>query len=283
MSGVLNNVGITFYGDQRPPIEGTAGKDLKSRGYANPLLAQISTWTFTLSDTVGDVTVTIRLPDGTELSATGTDAGLTDTTHAATIVLAINTDDAWANIATATNVAGVITVVYLHAGLNYPFVSFSTPGAGVLTPTSPETQAAGGAAFPVGRWCVAAANASDPSIPALASAAGAAAANLIGITIRPSGQLTNTGNSDNTVNVSEAFPASDMVPVGYDGPIYVTNVGSVASVAHGPVHAVVNTAGGQLAGQSRADADGGNTVIAPNAYWLTPTAVNARGMVYLRS
>jgi hypothetical protein len=153
----------------------------------------------------------------------------------------------------------------------------------VLTPTLPETQAAGGAAFPVGRWVVATANAQDPSIPALASAAGAAAADLIGITVRTHGQLINSGNADNTVNVSEAFPASDMVPVHYQGSMTVTNVGTVASVANGPVFAVVNTAGGNLDGQSRADADGGNTVQAPGAYWVQPTAVGARGLVYTRS
>ena len=149
--------------------------------------------------------------------------------------------------------------------------------------TLPETQAAGGAAFPVGRWVVAAANTKDPSIPALADATGATPATLIGVTVRTHGQLINSGNADNTVNVSEAFPASDMVPVHYDGVIYVTNVGSVASVAHGAVFAVVNTAGGQLIGQSRADDDAANSIEVTGAYWVQPTAVGARGLIYTRS
>jgi hypothetical protein len=281
VSQVANNVGFLpgSYGDQARPIEGTPGTNLKSRSYANPRLAQISTWTWTLSDTVGEVSATIRLPDGSTLTATGTDAGSTNTTHADTIVLAINTDDAWSNIATAENTAGVITVTFLHAGLDYAFVGFTAPGAGVLTATVPETQAAGGINFPVARWVVAAANAQDPEIPALALPG--PGGKLVGVTIRPAGQLVNSGNDDNTVNVSEAFIPSEMVPVGFNGSIYVTNVGSVASVKDAGVFAVVNVAGGDLLGQTRADDDGANSEPAP-AYWVDVVQPNERGRIYIQ-
>jgi hypothetical protein len=285
MSGVLNQFGVTNYGDQTNPIEGTIASGGEARGYANPLLAQISTLTYTLSDTVGNVSLTYRLPDGTEITATGTDAGSTDTTHADTIVLAINESDDWANVATASNVAGAVTLEFIHTGFDYEFVSFSTPGAGILTLTTPETQAAGGALFPVARWVVAAANAKDPSIPALAQVdSDTTASDLVGISARPHGQLTNSGNADNTVNVSEAFVAGDMVPVAYDHSIYVTNVGTVASARNGVVNVVIDTAGGQLFGQSRANADGGNTIAVDvrHAYWIDPTQPGQRGRVFLR-
>ncbi len=281
MSQVLNNFGFLpgSYDDQANPIEGTPGTNLKSRGYANPLLNQITTLTYTSSDTVGEVKLTFRKPDGTLLTATGTDAGSSDTTHADTAVLAINTDDNWANVATATNVAGAVTVVFLHAGFDYVFTGFTTPGAGVLTETVPSTQAAGGAAFPVARWVVSAVNAQDPGIPALALPG--PGGNLVGMTIRPPGQLVNTTDASNTTTVSEAFSASDMVPVGFNGPIYATNVGSVASVKDAGVFAVVNVAGGDALGQSRADDDGANSEPAPG-YWDEVVQPGARGRIFIQ-
>jgi len=281
MSQVLNGRGFLpgAYHDQVLPIEGTRGTDLKARSYANPLLNQISTWTWTLSDTVGDVSATIRLPDGTLLTATGTDAGATDTTHADTLVAAINGDDDWANVATAENVAGVMTLTYLHSGLDYVFVGFTAPGAGVLTPTTPETQAAGGIRFPVARWVVSAVNAQDPEIPALALPA--PGGNLVGVTVRPHGQLVNSNDASNTTTVSEAFVAGDMVPVGWVGSIYVTNVGSVASVKDAQCFAVVNVAGGNLLGQTRADDDGANSEPAPG-YWVEVVQPGERGRVSIQ-
>lgn len=281
MSQVLNGYGFQpgAYLNQANPIEGTPGSALKARGYANPLLNQISTLTWTLSNTAGDVSITYRLPDGTLLVATGTDVGATDTTHADTITLAINTSDDWANVATAANVAGVMTLTFLHAGLDYVFVGFTSPGTGIVTLTAPETQAAGGIDFPVARWVVSAANAQNPEIPALALPG--PGANLVGVTIRPLGQLVNSTNAANTTTVSEAFPASDMVPVGFDGPIYVTNVGSVASVKDAGVFAVVNVAGGDALGQSRADDDGANSELAPG-YWVDVVQPGARGRIYIQ-
>jgi len=277
----LNGYGFTpdAYRDQTNPLEGTRGMDLKARGYANPLLAQISTWTWTLSDSAGDVSVTIRLLEGTEITATGTDAGATDTTHADTIVLAINGSDEWANVATADNVAGVITVMFLHAGLDYAFVGFTAPGSGVLTPTVPETQAAGGARLPAGRWVVSAANAQDPDIPA--AALPGPGSNLVGVTIRPAGQIVNSLAAGNVGTPDDGFIPADMVPVGFDGPIYVRNVGGVASVKDAQVFAVVNVAGGDLLGQTRADDDGANSEPAP-AYWVDVVQPGERGRIYVQ-
>lgn len=285
MSQVLNGYGVLpgAYNDQANPIEGTPGRDYLARGYANPLLNQISTWTWTLSDTVGEVTATIRLPDGTLLSATDTDAGNTDTTHATTVVAKINSSDAWKNVATAANVAGVMTVTYKHAGFDYPFVSYAAPGAGVLTATSPETQAAGGIDFPVARWVIAAANAQDPDVPALALPAGAAATALIGVSLRPHGQIVNSLDASNTTSVSEHFIASDEVPVCFDGTVYMTNMAGATTVANGPVRVVVNTAGGLALGQVRSDATANTVTLSNNdAYWVSPTAVGARGLVRIR-
>lgn len=277
----LNQYGFTpgAYTDQPNPLEGTPGSDLKRRSYANPLLNQISTWTWTLSDTVGEVSATIRLPDGTLLTATGVDAGSTDTTHANTIVAAINGSDDWRNVATAANVAGVITVTYLHAGLDYPFVGFTSPGAGVLTPTAPETQAAGGVRFPCGRWAVSAINTQDPDIPALALPG--PGGNLVGVSLRPHGQIVNSEDASNVGEPSEAFVASDMVPVGYIGSIYVRNVGSVVSVKDAQVFAVVNTAGGDALGQTRSDDDGTNAEPAPG-YWVDVVQPGERGRISIQ-
>lgn len=281
MSQVLNQVGFRSgaYQDQANAIEGTPGSNLKTRDYVNPLLNQISTWTWASSDTVGVVSATIRLPDGTLLIATGTDAGSTDTTHADTIVLAINTTDAWRNVATATNIAGVITVVYLHAGLNYEFVGFASPGAGVLTLTVPETQAAGGLDSPVGRWVTSVANAQNPEIPAIALPG--PGNNLVGIVARPSGQLVNTGLATNPDQADEAFIPSDMVPVGFDGSIQVVNRGSVISVPDAQVFAVVNVAGGDELGESRSDDDAANAEPAPG-YWVDAVLPGERGRVFVQ-
>lgn len=282
MSGALNQYGFTpsAYGDQPNALAGTPGLNLLARAYANPLLNQVSTWTWTLSDTVGDVSVTILLPDGTELTATGTDAGSTDTTHADTIVLAINTDDAWKNVATASNVAGVVTVNFIHTGLDYTFLGFTAPGAGTLTPTVPDTQVAGGSPFPVARWVVAATNPVDADIPALALPSAVAASALIGVTTRPHGQLTNSVSTTE----DEAFIASDMVPVGFDGVVQVVNSGTADAAVNGPVYVVINTAGGQALGLSRSDADGGNTVqpTLHTAYWAQPVKAGQRGLIRVR-
>lgn len=281
---IANEVGFLpgAYQDQVRAVEGTRGRDLQARGYANPLLNQISTWTVAGADATGTVSVTIILPNGESLTASGNSAAATDTSHADAIVLAINTTDAWSNVATATNVAGVITVAYIHTGLVYTFSSFATPGSATIVETAPQTQAAGGVRQPAARWVTSAANAVDPDIPALGSADGATAAQLVGVVIRPAGQIVNTGSSDLTVD--PAFEAGDMVPVGTDGTIQVTNHGSVASVRNGAVFVVVNTAGGQEVGLSRADADGGNTVqpALNTAYWVDPTGVGATGLIRIR-
>jgi len=277
----LNQYGFTpgAYGDQQNPLEGTPGSDLRRRSYANPLLAQVSTWTWSGSDTAGFVSVAIRLPGGTEITAAGTDAGATDTTHADTIVAAINASDDWRNVATAANVAGVVTVTFLHAGLDYVFLDFTAPGAGVLTPTVPETQAAGGIRFPCGRWVVAAANAQDPDIPALALPG--PGGNVVGVTLRPHGQIVNSEDAANVGTPSEAFVAGDMVPVGFEGSIYVRNVGTVASVKDAQVFAVVNVAGGDALGQSRADDDGANSEPAPG-YWVDVVQPGQRGRISIQ-
>jgi hypothetical protein len=280
MSDVLNQYGFLpgAYGDQKRPIEGTEGVGALARSYANPLLNQISTYTWASSDTAGDVSLTIRLPDGTELTALGTDAGATDTTHAATIRDAINTSDAWRNVATATAAGAVVTVTYIHAGFDYPFVGFTAPGAGVLT-ANPNTQDAGGVAQPVARWVVAAPNPVNPEIPALALPG--PGGNLVGVVKRPDGQIVNTTLATNPGQADEAFIASDMVPVVYDGQIYVRNAGSVASTKDAQVFAVVNIAGGDALGETRADDDGANSEPAP-AYWVDIVQPGARGLIYVQ-
>ena len=72
-----------------------------------------------------------------------------------------------------------------------------------------------------------------------------------------------------------------MVPVGFDGPMYVTNVGSVASVKDAQVFAVVNVAGGDALGQSRADDDAANAEPAPG-YWIDVVQPGARGQIYIQ-
>jgi len=281
MSQVLNNYGFRpgAYRDQANALEGTAGTDLKCRSYANPLLNQISTWTWAGSNAAGVVSATILLPDGTTLTATGTDGGVTDTTHADTIVAAINGSDAWANVATAENTGAVITVTYLHAGLVYPFVGFTAPGAGTLTPDTPETQVAGGTPLPAGRWVVSVPNTQDPNIPA--AALPGPGANFVGVTKRPHGQLVNSELATNPNQADEAFRAGENTPVGYSGSIYVRNVGTVASVKDAQAFAVVNVAGGNNLGETRADDDGANSEPAPG-YWVDVVQPGARGRISIQ-
>ena len=72
-----------------------------------------------------------------------------------------------------------------------------------------------------------------------------------------------------------------MVPVGFNGPIYVTNVGSTASVKDATAFGVVATAGGNLLGQTRADDDGGNAEPVP-AYWVDVVQPGARGRIFIQ-
>ena len=282
MSQVLNGYGFRpgAYTDQANPLEGTAGTDLKARSYANPLLNQVSQWTVAGVDTSGVHSVTIQLPDGTLLTATYTATVPPDdsTAVAAGLVNDINTSDAWANVATAQNAAGVITVTYLHAGFIYPVTGTVVQGAATIT-IDANPQDAGGAPMPVGRWVVAAANPVDPDVPA--AALPGPGGNLVGITKRPHGQLVQTVVATNPDQADESFIASDMVPVGYSGSMYVRNAGSVASVKDAQVFAVVNTAGGNRLGESRADDDGANSEPAPG-YWVDVVQPGERGRVSIQ-
>ena len=185
------------------------------------------------------------------------------------------------NVATATNVAGVITVVYLHAGIDYPEVGAVVQGGASITVAN--TTVAGGANFPVARFAIAAGVLDDPRRRGLALPGNASTADdMIGITERPHGKIENSRSTLSTA--VEQWPIGESVDVVYEGPIEMVNNGTVAALAGGLVHVVRNTAGGDVLGEARSDADGGNTVVMPRStYWRDPTPVGERGLIFVRT
>lgn len=279
---IRNGFGITGATDQVPALPGTLGGGALTRGYLNQMFAQVSTWTVAGSDTSGDNVVTIELPDGSNLSATYTATIPADTVTdiADGFSLYINTTDAWRNVATATNVAGVVTVVYLHPGIVYPEVSTSTPGAGTITIVN--TTDAGGTNFPTARFFISVANAQGDGGRALALPTNASTADsFAGISSRPHGKIENSRSTDPAV--FGAWPVGEEVDGCYDGPIQMVNNGADA-IAGGLVFAVINEAGGDEFGEARGDADGGNTIVFPRAqaYWRDATPSGATGWIFLR-
>ncbi len=278
---IRNGFGITGATDLAPALAGTLGGGALTRGYLNQSYAQVSTWTVTGTTVAGDSTVTIQLPDGSNLVAIGNAPTPTDTEAAAALALYINTTDAWRNVATATSALGVVTVTSLHTGIVYPFMGFTTPGAGTIV--AANTTDAGGSNFPTARFFVAIANAQGDGGRCLTLPSAATTADEIsGISSRPHGKIEQTRSVDPAV--VEAWPVGESVDGCYKGPIQMWNRGTVAAVSGGLVHAVRNTAGGDELGEARSDADGGNTVVLAKsqAYWRDDTPAGALGWVFTR-
>ena len=282
---IQNGYGITGYGDQPKPLDGSLALGVHAKPKANPLAAQEATLTFGGTATDGVYSQTYTGPDGSEVvisvtraaGAPATNADLA--TEAAALVAA---DDAWANVATVEVDGGTpeqLNITWLHAGVPYAQGATAAPAPGTLTPAT--TAQAGGNAVPVGRFLVARDNLVDPDIPAAQlPLTGSTAADIIGFNLRD-GSVENTGLPG--VDVVESTPAGQMMSSAFKGPVYATNLGTIDAPAESTVFVVVNPAGGDPEGGARSDADGGNTVelTREQAYWMDLTPVGQRGRIYL--
>lgn len=279
----------TDYQGLKKPREGTAGSlESRARPRANPVVAQTATALFGGTPTDGDYVIAFELPDGSELTATVTRAGGIPATNAdlATEAIAvIAADDAWANVATAEVDGGTaeqVNLAFLHAAIAYPLGTSSAPAPGTLAQAI--TRAAGGSPIPVGRFLIAVDNPQDPSIPAQGlPLTTSVAADIVGVSARPPGQLTNSVSTD--PDAIESYQEGDMISSGYSGPWQFRNRGAVAAVPNvTPVYAVVNPAGGLQPGEASTDTNGGNAVLLPSAqyYWRDPVEPGELGRIWIR-
>ena len=285
MADIANGLGVTGYGDQQKPVDGSPALGIHAKPKANPLAPQEGTLLFGGTETDGDYTASWTLPDGDTLSVTVTRAAGTPATNAdlaAAAVAAIAADDAWANVATAEVDGGTpeqVNITWLHAGLTYAEAGTAAPAPGTLAQAI--TANAGGAAIPVGRFLIARANPQDADIPAAQlPLVGSVAADVIGVNLRD-GSVENTGLPG--PDQVESTLAGRMMSVAWRGPVYMTNVGSVDAISEAACFAVNNPAGGNAPGEASADNDGGNAVqlTRSQAYWLDTTAPGQRGRVML--
>ena len=289
-TGIANGYGFSAaaYQDQQPPLDGSPALSVRARPRANPLVAQFATLTFGGTPTNGVYSQAFTGPDGTTVTVSVTRAAGVPATNAllaAAAVAAIAADDAWANVATAEVNGGTpeqVDLTWLHPGDTWAIGATAAPGAGTLVPAI--TTAAGGSPVPVGRFLISVPNPQDPEIEAAGlPLTGSTAAQIIGLSARD-GSVENSG-LPGAAQV-ESIPAGSMISSGEEGGWYMTNHGTVATVDRGQVFVVVNPAGGQLVGQARSNADGGNTVglsVSTQAYWLDAgIAPGERGRIFLK-
>jgi len=275
------------YRDQARQLPGTPYSGAQGRPVANPARAQNDTMLFGGTETDGAYTASWTLPDGSTISVTVDRVGGVPATNAdlATQAVAnIAGDDDWSNLATAEVDGGTpeqVNITWIHADIQYPAAGTLAPAPGTLAQAT--TQTAGGVRLPAARFLVNLANEQDPEIPAQQlPLTTSVAADIIGLSVRPHGQLQNTRSGD-PADV-ESYEVTDMFESGFEGGYEMVNNGSVATTAHGAVFAVVNPAGGDEPGEARSDADGGNTVALTlrQAYWVDVVQPGESGQVFVR-
>lgn len=239
-----------------------------ARAVRNPDLAQISTvtvggtaadgvYSFDVEDPISGVTTTV--------SQTRATTPATNTDLAAAFVLLVNANAALLNVCTASNAAGVVTLAFLHSGIDYTVDNGVAPGGASVTPAT--TQSAGGSAVPFGRFCTMGAAEDGQASIALPTASTLAAA-IRGVSLRPEGQFANAGSA--LASASDSIPVGTMGTLAYDGAMLMKNVGSVAAAPGGRVHCVVDSSNGFAAGAASAEALTGVAKVVTG----TPTAVN---------
>lgn len=284
---IRSGYGITGYGDQETPLDGSPAFDVRANPRANPLLPQLATMLFGGTITDGLYSQTFVGPDGSTVTVAVTRAAavpLTDADMAIAAVAAIAADDDWSNVATAEVDGGTpeqVNLTWLHPADTWTVGATVAPAPGTLT--TAITQAAGGAPVPVGRFLISVANTQDPDIMAGGlPLVGSTAAQIIGFNLRD-GSVENSGLPGEAL--FESTLASGMMSSGEEGAVYATNHGTVPTTDRGAVHVVRNPAGGNFPGQARSDADGANTVAlstATQAYWFdSGIQPGERGRIYL--
>ncbi len=269
--GIQNEFGRSSY--QRVMDRGYEGaladsNLLGARTGINPDLAEIHTVTVGGTPTDGVYAFDVTDPITgvvTTITQTRSTTPATNTDLAVAFVDLVNTTAALLNVCTASNVAGVVTLTFLHNGIDYTVDNEVVTGPGTLV--AAETQSAGGSAIPFGRFCTM--GAATDGQAAITLPTGATTADQIaGITLRPQGQFSNAGSQ--AAADDDTIPVGDVGTIAYDGSILMLNVGNVAATPRGVVHCVVDTSNGFDAGAASAEA---LTAVAM-VITATPTAAN---------
>jgi len=287
LSGTAGSGG--FFPQQRADraIEGTPGEGRLplARTATNPILAQTDTAIVGGAATDGDYIIGVTDPKGLRTEAKFTRAAAeANAAIAAALVVAFNL--AMGGIASAVIDGGdplQINITFEHEGIAY-VLDESSPGASTITLAN--TQVAGGVAQAVARFVERGASVAGQNPNVAPLEAGSDDDSLWGIVLRPIGEFAGVeGTVAQDPDTPDVVPAGNSLSVAYDGAVNMRNVGSVASVAGGPMFGVINTAGGQQLGQARADADGGNTF----AYslqitrWIDVVGVGEVGRAFVRT
>ena len=282
MSNIHNNEGITGYdqfntGKSEGQIDHSV--DTSSHPYVNPLLPQLDTTTVGGTTTAGVYSITIAPKTGVKsFTASFTRVAETDAQIQDALLAALKAIGGLRNIAKFTDGTNPedIDIEFLATDKEY-VITLVAPAPGTLV--NVNNQVAGGVAIPVGRFLVQdAANSHHAVLPGDATTA----PQLRGVSGRVLHLIHNSGDDD--ADATESFLKGSHLPVFYKGRIAMKNVGTVAAVRGGLVHAVIKTDGGQELGQARANVDTGNTVVilTHRAEWAEDVAINAIGWVQFR-
>lgn len=256
------------------------GRDLP---YENPLLAQISTTTWSADTDVSDeivagqtIRTTLTDPDGTAYVTDYVVTAADDTagTDAAGLALmaqrqaeSLNDNSDLNNIVIATYSGAVCTVSWLHPDPrgNWTFAATVIPAVAetTLVTTEATSQSQGGTAVPMARFV--ARRAPIGNGRRRANLPSASTDVLAGVTWRDPTQSRSSSLLSATTN---DYQVGSMMTVRQVGQISVTNVGAAASDGD-PVYCVISTSGGDALGEVRGDRDG-----TADVWTLTPTATN---------
>jgi hypothetical protein len=280
---IQNGYGILNYRhrmQRNPPGTIATSCVVKIQPYANPLRAQ--GWTVAVGGTAANgpysIVVTERHGASHEILVTRA-AGVPATNADLAAALEAAVPASLRGVATVDSATTNVTIVSEHEGEDL-VITTSAPVGATLTPT--ESQDPAGVTLPFGRFVVN--DGPSPGGDGLSIAVlpdGAAAADVVGVTVRPHVTVANLG-SRFVADVDGYVPPA-VVSVMQDGDIEMLNVGGDAA-ADAPVFCVVATAGGNNLGDARGTADGANTVALAktNARWVEATPQGQSGPVHVR-
>lgn len=237
-------------------------------------IPQISTLTFGGTETDGSYTTSITLQSGETVDVTtertgGTPATNTDLAAQHALDLEAALPGVFASVSPA---AAVVTVEFADHGQVFP-IATSAPAPGTLV--AANTQDADSVdPLPIGKF-VARLSGSDKTVKVLDG--GDAVADIFGLIERPIGQLENTGDGGENVDLTDlTYPVPSMVPAGRKGRWMVKTEDDLAS---GATPFIRFTAGaGEVAGSLRSDADGGDALDASSIVTVLEGA-SAGGLV----
>lgn len=236
----------------------------------NELLAQISVLTVGGTASAGDYVITATGPDGEVVTATFTRVAETNDGISDGLLAAVNDDDAWANIAEASD-SGTdeLTLTFVHPGRVYTIVT-SAPGTGTLV--SANSQNAGGTDIELG---VVVAEGSADDLAAIVDAA-TVDDDFAGIVVRGIDALVNDfGEGGGTPN----YGPDSAMSVLRRGECWVLVEDAVTK--GGDVFVRTQNAGaGDPLGLMRSDADGGDAIAMTNARFSSSTT--GRGLAKVR-